>query len=152
MRKLILIAIMAIPAIFASCSQETEDIQGPVRKDIGRRETVTDLTRSLKEYDARFLIRQDENCTKAQARLPHITYSKLDMVKIALADVKGGLRGIGGGAAGVVVGAIDEYTDDVVYQIQHPNVDVLDRRTLYQGIQIAYASVLYSKNMDFHNQ
>lgn len=301
MRKLILIAIMAIPAIFASCSQEMEDIQEPVRKDIGRRETVTDLTRSLKEYDARFLIRQDENSTKVQARLPHITYSKLDMVKIALADVKGGLRGIGGGAAGVVVGAatsslikfgkmtfskllwatikenivtphvyhsndgciyadsigfyhneleyamyssdresykksstelvaeanarmmlisggynregglplplqlslasdidrvreaddnlsyseyckwlkgldpedneyldfcaeyiytavyanfsdIDGYTDDVVYQIQHSNVDVQDKRTLYQGIQIAYASILYSKNMDFHNQ
>jgi len=39
----------------------------------------------------------------------------------------------------------------VIYQIQHSNVDVQDKQTLYSGIQIAYASILYSQNMNFKN-
>lgn len=301
MKKTFAIVSMVILFILSSCSQDPDGIQESSTKNVGRTETVADLTYSLKEYDARFFIQDKGNSIAAPARLPQITYSKRDMVKIALADVKGGLRGIGGGGAGVIVGAatsslikfgkmtvskllwasikdnvlsphiyhsndeciyadsigfyhneleyamystdresykksstelvananarmmlisggyacgggmplfqqlslasdidkvkdvddnlsypeyckrlkelnpedseyldfcaeyiytavfanlsnIDSYTDEVIYQIQHSNLDVQDRRTLYQGIQVAYASILYSKNMEFHNQ
>ncbi|WP_297243169.1 hypothetical protein [uncultured Prevotella sp.] len=46
---------------------------------------------------------------------------------------------------------LDEYTDNVMYQIQHSNIDITDKQTLYSGVQIAYASILYSQNMIFNN-
>lgn len=36
-----------------------------------------------------------------------------------------------------------------MYRIMNSNVDVSDRKTLYNGVQIAYASILYSQNMKF---
>lgn len=301
MKKTFAIVCMVLLFILSSCSQDSDGIQESNNKNVSTAETVADLTHCLKEYDARFTINDKGNSTVEPTRLPQITYSKRDMVKIALADVKGGLRGIGGGAAGVIVGAatsslikfgkmtvskllwasikenvlsphvyhsnseciyadsigfyhneleysmystdresykkssaelvaeanarmtlmsdgytgdgglslslqlslasdidkvkdvddnlsypeyckrlkelnpedseyldfcaeyiytavyanlsdIDSYTDEVIYQIQHSNVDVQDRLTLYNGIQVAYASILYSKNMEFHNQ
>ena len=44
---------------------------------------------------------------------------------------------------------LEEYTQGVMYQIMNSNVDVSDRKTLYKGVQIAYASILYSQNMKF---
>ena len=44
---------------------------------------------------------------------------------------------------------LEEYTQGVMYRIMNSNVDVSDRKTLYNGVQIAYASILYSQNMKF---
>ena len=283
----------------ASCSQDTEVTAEPDRSEIRSSQGVRNLTRQLKEYDSQFTYDNTENLQPV-TRLPKITYSKGDIVKIAISDVKGGLRGVGGGAGGVIVGAatsslikfgtitikkllwgyikdnylrpkvyrsnspcqyadsigyyhndleyamydadrnssdkpslqlvtdanarlltlsagfnkdggltaaeqlsiasdidvirntdetlsfteycnklkeqnpedseyidycaeyiytavyanlsnLAEYTDNVIYQIQHSNVDVQDKQTLYSGIQIAYASILYSQNMNFKN-
>ena len=283
----------------ASCSQDTEVTAEPDRSEIRSSQGVRNLTRQLKEYDSQFTYNNAENLQPV-TRLPKITYSKGDIVKIAISDVKGGLRGVGGGAGGVIVGAatsslikfgtitvkkllwgyikdkyltpkvyrsnslcqyadsigyyhndleyamydadrsssdkpsiqlvadanarlltmstgfnkdsgltaaeqlsiasdidairntdetlsfteycnklkeqnpedseyidycaeyiytavyanlsnLAEYTDNVIYQIQHSNVDVQDKQTLYSGIQIAYASILYSQNMNFKN-
>ena len=283
----------------ASCSQDTEVTAEPDRSEIRSSQGVRNLTRQLKGYDSQFTYNNAENLQPV-TRLPKITYSKGDIVKIAISDVKGGLRGVGGGAGGVIVGAatsslikfgtitvkkllwgyikdkyltpkvyrsnslcqyadsigyyhndleyamydadrsssekpsiqlvadanarlltmstgfnkdggltaaqilsisneldvirntdenlsfteycnklkkhnpedseyidycaeyiytavyanlsnLAEYTDNVIYQIQHSNVDVQDKQTLYSGIQIAYASILYSQNMNFKN-
>ena len=283
----------------ASCSQDTEVTAEPDRSEIRSSQGVRNLTRQLKGYDNQFTYNNAENLQPV-TRLPKITYSKGDIVKIAISDVKGGLRGVGGGAGGVIVGAatsslikfgtitvkkllwgyikdkyltpkvyrsnslcqyadsigyyhndleyamydadrsssdkpsiqlvadanarlltmstgfnkdggltaaeqlsiasdidairntdetlsfteycnklkeqnpedseyidycaeyiytavyanlsnLAEYTDNVIYQIQHSNVDVQDKQTLYSGIQIAYASILYSQNMNFKN-
>ena len=290
---------MLLALTLVSCSQDTEVMVEPERSEIRSLQGVRNLTRQLKEYDSQFTYDNAENLQPV-TRLPKITYSKGDIVKIAISDVKGGLRGVGGGAGGVIVGAatsslikfgtitvkkllwgyikdkyltpkvyrsnslcqyadsigyyhndleyamydadrnssdkpslqlvtdanarlltlsagfnkdggltaaeqlsiasdidvirntdetlsfteycnklkeqnpedseyidycaeyiytavyanlsnLAEYTDNVIYQIQHSNVDVQDKRTLYSGIQIAYASILYSQNMNFKN-
>ena len=298
--KFSLIASVALFSLaLASCSQDTEATAEPERSEIRSSQGIRDLTKQLKEYDSNFTYNNTENLQPV-TRLPKITYSKGDIVKIAISDVKGGLRGVGGGAGGVIVGAatsslikfgtitvkkllwgyikdkyltpkvyrsnslcqyadsigyyhneleyamydadrsssdkpsvqlvadanarlltmstgfnkdggltaaeqlsiasdidairntdenlsfteycnklkeqnpedseyIDycaeyiytavyanlsnlvEYTDNVIYQIQHSNVDVQDKQMLYSGIQIAYASILYSQNMNFKN-
>ena len=290
---------MLLALTLVSCSQDTEVMVEPERSEIRSLQGVRNLTRQLKEYDSQFTYNNAENLQPV-TRLPKITYSKGDIVKIAISDVKGGLRGVGGGAGGVIVGAatsslikfgtitvkkllwgyikdkyltpkvyrsnslcqyadsigyyhndleyamydadrsssdkpsiqlvadanarlltmstgfnkdggltaaeqlsiasdidairntdetlsfteycnklkeqnpedseyidycaeyiytavyanlsnLAEYTDNVIYQIQHSNVDVQDKQTLYSGIQIAYASILYSQNMNFKN-
>ena len=290
---------MLLALTLVSCSQDTEVMVEPERSEIRSLQGVRNLTRQLKEYDSQFTYDNAENLQPV-TRLPKITYSKGDIVKIAISDVKGGLRGVGGGAGGIIVGAatsslikfgtitvkkllwgyikdnylkpkvyrsnslcqyadsigyyhndleyamydadrsssdkpsiqlvadanarlltmstgfnkdsgltaaeqlsiasdidairntdetlsfteycnklkeqnpedseyidycaeyiytavyanlsnLAEYTDNVIYQIQHSNVDVQDKRTLYSGIQIAYASILYSQNMNFKN-
>ena len=290
---------MLLALTLVSCSQDTEVMVEPERSEIRSLQGVRNLTRQLKEYDSQFTYDNTENLQPV-TRLPKITYSKGDIVKIAISDVKGGLRGVGGGAGGVIVGAatsslikfgtitvkkllwgyikdkyltpkvyrsnslcqyadsigyyhndleyamydadrsssdkpsiqlvadanarlltmstgfnkdggltaaqilsisneldvirntdenlsfteycnklkkhnpedseyidycaeyiytavyanlsnLAEYTDNVIYQIQHSNVDVQDKQTLYSGIQIAYASILYSQNMNFKN-
>ena len=296
--KFSLIASVALFSLaLASCSQDTEATAEPERSEIRSSQGIRDLTKQLKEYDSNFTYNNTENLQPV-TRLPKITYSKGDIVKIAISDVKGGLRGVGGGAGGVIVGAatsslikfgtitvkkllwgyikdkyltpkvyrsnslcqyadsigyyhneleyamydadrsssdkpsvqlvadanarlltmstgfnkdggltaaeqlliasdidairntdenlsfteycnklkeqnpedseyidycaeyiytavyanlsnLDEYTDNVIYQIQHSNVDVQDKQTLYNGIQIAYASILYFQNMNF---
>ncbi len=298
--KFSLIASVALFSLaLASCSQDTEATAEPERSEIRSSQGIRDLTKQLKEYDSNFTYNNTENLQPV-TRLPKITYSKGDIVKIAISDVKGGLRGVGGGAGGVIVGAatsslikfgtitvkkllwgyikdkyltpkvyrsnslcqyadsigyyhneleyamydadrsssdkpsvqlvadanarlltmstgfnkdggltaaeqlsiasdidairntdenlsfteycnklkeqnpedseyidycaeyiytavyanlsnLDEYTDNVIYQIQHSNVDVQDKQMLYSGIQIAYASILYSQNMNFKN-
>ena len=290
-------SVMLMSLTFASCSQDTSATEDPQYSEIRSLQDIHDLTRQLKEYDSNFTYDNTENLQPV-TRLPKITYSKGDIVKIAISDVKGGLRGVGGGAGGVIVGAatsslikfgtitvkkllwgyikdnylkpkvyhsnslcqyadsigyyhneleyamydadrsssdkpsvqlvadanarlltmstgfnkdggltaaeqlsiasdidairntdenlsfteycnklkeqnpedseyidycaeyiytavyanlsnLDEYTDNVIYQIQHSNVDVQDKQTLYNGIQIAYASILYFQNMNF---
>ena len=297
--KLLFAGVALFSLTLASCSQDTEVTAEPDRSEIRSSQGVRNLTRQLKEYDSQFTYDNTENLQPV-TRLPKITYSKGDIVKIAISDVKGGLRGVGGGAGGIIVGAatsslikfgtitvkkllwgyikdnylkpkvyrsnslcqyadsigyyhndleyamydadrsssdkpsiqlvadanarlltmstgfnkdggltaaeqlsiasdidairntdetlsfteycnklkeqnpedseyidycaeyiytavyanlsnLAEYTDNVIYQIQHSNVDVQDKQTLYSGIQIAYASILYSQNMNFKN-
>ena len=297
--KLLFAGVALFSLTLASCSQDTEVTAEPDRSEIRSSQGIRNLTRQLKEYDSQFTYNNAENLQPV-TRLPKITYSKGDIVKIAISDVKGGLRGVGGGAGGVIVGAatsslikfgtitvkkllwgyikdkyltpkvyrsnspcqyadsigyyhndleyamydadrnssdkpslqlvtdanarlltlsagfnkdggltaaeqlsiasdidvirntdetisfteycnklkeqnpedseyidycaeyiytavyanlsnLAEYTDNVIYQIQHSNVDVQDKQTLYSGIQIAYASILYSQNMNFKN-
>ena len=297
--KLLFAGVALFSLTLASCSQDTEVTAEPDRSEIRSSQGVRNLTRQLKEYDSQFTYDNTENLQPV-TRLPKITYSKGDIVKVAISDVKGGLRGVGGGAGGVIVGAatsslikfgtitvkkllwgyikdnylkpkvyrsnslcqyadsigyyhndleyamydadrsssdkpsiqlvadanarlltmstgfnkdggltaaeqlsiasdidairntdetlsfteycnklkeqnpedseyidycaeyiytavyanlsnLAEYTDNVIYQIQHSNVDVQDKQTLYSGIQIAYASILYSQNMNFKN-
>ena len=284
----------------SSCSQEVEESQEQQRKELRSSSSIKELTEQLKAYNSQFSASTIVEQQEAVSRIPKITYSKGDMVKIAISDVKGGLRGVGGGAAGVIVGAatsslikfgkitvkkliwgyikdnylkpyihnsnstcqyadsigyyhneleyaiyssdrssysrpslelvsdanarmltmssgfnrdggltaaqmlsisneldvirntdeslsfkeycsklkeqnpedaeyidycaeyiytavyanlsnLDEYTDNVMYQIQHSNIDITDKQTLYSGVQIAYASILYSQNMIFNN-
>ena len=284
----------------SSCSQEVEESQEQQRKELRSSSSIKELTEQLKAYNSLFSASTIVEPQEAVSRIPKITYSKGDMVKIAISDVKGGLRGVGGGAAGVIVGAatsslikfgkitvkkliwgyikdnylkpyihnsnstcqyadsigyyhneleyamyssdrssysrpslelvsdanarmltmssgfnrdggltaaqmlsisneldvirntdeslsfkeycsklkeqnpedaeyidycaeyiytavyanlsnLDEYTDNVMYQIQHSNIDITDKQTLYSGVQIAYASILYSQNMTFNN-
>ena len=88
----------------ASCSQDTEATAEPERSEIRSSQGIRALTKQLKDYDSRFTYNNAENLQPV-TRLPKITYSKGDIVKIAISDVKGGLRGVGGGAGGVIVGA-----------------------------------------------
>ena len=298
-KPLLLASAIFLSLTLASCSQDTDVVDGQKRSEVRSLKCVSDLTNQLKKYDRQFVYDNTENLQPV-TRLPKITYSKGDIVKIAISDVKGGLRGVGGGAGGVIVGAatsslikfgtitvkkllwgyikdkyltpkvyrsnspcqyadsigyyhndleyamydadrnssdkpslqlvtdanarlltlsagfnkdggltaaeqlsiasdidvirntdetlsfteycnklkeqnpedseyidycaeyiytavyanlsnLAEYTDNVIYQIQHSNVDVQDKQTLYSGIQIAYASILYSQNMNFKN-
>ncbi len=299
-KKIFLFAsILGILAL-SSCSQEVEESQEQQRKELRSSSSIKELTEQLKAYNSRFSASTIVEPQEAVSRIPKITYSKGDMVKIAISDVKGGLRGVGGGAAGVIVGAatsslikfgkitvkkliwgyikdnylkpyihnsnstcqyadsigyyhneleyamyssdrssysrpslelvsdanarmltmssgfnrgggltaaqmlsisneldvirntdeslsfkeycsklkeqnpedaeyidycaeyiytavyanlsnLDEYTDNVMYQIQHSNIEITDKQTLYSGVQIAYASILYSQNMIFNN-
>ena len=93
---------MLLSLTLASCSQDTEVLLEPNRSEIRSSQSVRDLTRQLKEYDSQFTCDNSENL-QSVTRLPKITYSKGDIVKIAISDVKGGLRGVGGGAGGIIV-------------------------------------------------
>ena len=95
---------MLLSLTFASCSQDTSATEDPQYSEIRSSQGVRNLTRQLKEYDSQFTYNNAENLQPV-TRLPKITYSKGDIVKIAISDVKGGLRGVGGGAGGVIVGA-----------------------------------------------
>ena len=299
-KKIFLFAIILGLLALSSCSQESEESQEQHRKELRSSSSIKELTEQLKAYNSQFSASTIVEPQEAVSRIPKITYSKGDMVKIAISDVKGGLRGVGGGAAGVIVGAatsslikfgkitvkkliwgyikdnylkpyihnsnstcqyadsigyyhneleyamyssdrssysrpslelvsdanarmltmssgfnrdggltaaqmlsisneldvirntdetlsfaeycsklkeqnpedaeyidycaeyiytavyanlsnLDEYTDNVMYQIQHSNIDITDKQTLYSGVQIAYASILYSQNMIFNN-
>lgn len=292
-------SILGILAL-SSCSQEVEESQEQQRQELRSSSNIKELAEQLKAYNSQFSASTIVEQQETVSRIPKITYSKGDMVKIAISDVKGGLRGVGGGAAGVIVGAatsslikfgkitvkkliwgyikdnylkpyihnsnstcqyadsigyyhneleyamyssdrssysrpslelvsdanarmltmssgfnrdggltaaqmlsisneldvirntdetlsfaeycsklkeqnpedaeyidycaeyiytavyanlsnLDEYTDNVMYQIQHSNIDITDKQTLYSGVQIAYASILYSQNMIFNN-
>ena len=102
--KLLFAGVALFSLTLASCSQDTEVTAEPDRSEIRSSQGVRNLTRQLKEYDSQFTYDNTENLQPV-TRLPKITYSKGDIVKIAISDVKGGLRGVGGGAGGVIVGA-----------------------------------------------
>ena len=259
----------------ASCSDSSDVVQEKEQKTVQQYESVDELTRQLKEYNSQFMIKN--GVENDMSRGVKVTYSKSDIVKIAISDVKGGIRGSGGGPGGAIVGAatsslikfskitlkkllwgyikenyltphvyksngdgqyadsigyyhneleyamydydresarrpsgglslsaqlalasdiddireadeslsfkeyckrmkqqhpedaeyidfcaeyiytavyanisdLEEYTQGVMYRIMNSNVDVSDRKTLYNGVQIAYASILYSQNMKF---
>ena len=102
--KLLFAGVALFSLTLASCSQDTEVTAEPDRSEIRSSQGVRNLTRQLKEYDSQFTYNNAENLQPV-TRLPKITYSKGDIVKITISDVKGGLRGVGGGAGGVIVGA-----------------------------------------------
>lgn len=97
-------SILGILAL-SSCSQEVEESQEQQRKELRSSSNIKELTEQLKAYNSKFSASTFVEPQEAVSRIPKITYSKGDMVKIAISDVKGGLRGVGGGAAGVIVGA-----------------------------------------------
>ena len=104
-KKIFLFAsILGILAL-SSCSQESEESQEQHRKELRSSSSIKELTEQLKAYNSQFSASTIVEPQEAVSRIPKITYSKGDMVKIAISDVKGGLRGVGGGAAGVIVGA-----------------------------------------------
>ena len=104
-KKIFLFAsILGILAL-SSCSQESEESQEQQRKELRSSSSIKELTEQLKAYNSQFSASTIVEPQEAVSRIPKITYSKGDMVKIAISDVKGGLRGVGGGAAGVIVGA-----------------------------------------------
>lgn len=103
-KTLFLTGAVLLSMTLASCSQDTDATMEQERSEVLSSQSVSDLTLQLKEYDSRFIYDNTDNL-QPQTRLPKITYSKGDIVKIAISDVKGGLRGVGGGAGGVIVGA-----------------------------------------------
>ena len=104
-KKIFLFAsILGILAL-SSCSQESEESQEQQRKELRSSSSIKELTEQLKAHNSQFSASTIVESQEAVSRIPKITYSKGDMVKIAISDVKGGLRGVGGGAAGVIVGA-----------------------------------------------
>lgn len=104
-KKIFLFAsILGILAL-SSCSQESEESQEQQRKELRSFSSIKELTEQLKAYNSQFSASTIVEPQETVSRIPKITYSKGDMVKIAISDVKGGLRGVGGGAAGIIVGA-----------------------------------------------
>ena len=94
---------IAMCMAFASCSDSSDVVQEKEQKTVQQYESVDELTRQLKEYNSRFMIKNGgEN---DMSRGVKVTYSKGDIVKIAISDVKGGIRGSGGGPGGAIVGA-----------------------------------------------
>ena len=43
----------------------------------------------------------------------------------------------------------DDYTKEVLYMLKKSNVDVSSTDLAYRGIQIAFASILYSESMTY---
>lgn len=97
-------SILGILAL-SSCSQEVEESQEQQRQELRSSSNIKELAEQLKAYNSQFSASTIVEQQETVSRIPKITYSKGDMVKIAISDVKGGLRGVGGGAAGVIVGA-----------------------------------------------
>lgn len=94
---------IAMCMALASCSDSSDVVQEKERKTVLQYESVDELARQLKEYNSQFLIKNGgENDISRGVK---VTYSKSDIVKIAISDVKGGIRGAGGGPGGAIVGA-----------------------------------------------
>ena len=104
-KKNFLFASILVILALSSCSQEVEESQEQQRQELRSSSNIKELTEQLKTYNSKFSASTFVEPQEAVSRIPKITYSKGDMVKIAISDVKGGLRGVGGGAAGVIVGA-----------------------------------------------
>lgn len=102
-KKFLFASAIAMCMAFASCSDSSDVVQEKEQKIVQQYESVDELTRQLKEYNSRFMIKNGgEN---DMSRGVKVTYSKSDIVKIAISDVKGGIRGAGGGPGGAIVGA-----------------------------------------------
>ena len=94
---------LAMSLTLASCSDSSDVVQEKERKTVQQYESVDELTRQLKEYNSQFMIKN--GVENDMSRGVKVTYSKGDIVKIAISDVKGGIRGSGGGPGGAIVGA-----------------------------------------------
>ena len=94
---------IAMCMALASCSDSSDVVQEKEQKTVQQYESVDELTRQLKEYNSRFMIKN--GVENDMSRGVKVTYSKGDIVKIAISDVKGGIRGSGGGPGGAIVGA-----------------------------------------------
>ena len=102
-KTLLFASAIAMCMAFASCSDSSDVIQEKEQKTILQYESVDELTRQLKEYNTQFMIKN--GVENDMSRGVKVTYSKSDIVKIAISDVKGGIRGSGGGPGGAIVGA-----------------------------------------------
>lgn len=94
---------LAMSLTLASCSDSSDVVQEKEQKTVQQYESVDELTRQLKEYNSQFMIKN--GVENDMSRGVKVTYSKGDIVKIAISDVKGGIRGSGGGPGGAIVGA-----------------------------------------------
>ena len=83
--------------ILSSCSSGES-----VSSDGTSQTTVKELTACLARQDSAYGILSEP---ETRIIMPTVTFTGRDKFKIALADVKGGLRGLGGGVIGVVGGA-----------------------------------------------
>ena len=102
-KTLLFASAIAMCMAFASCSDSSDVVQEKEQKTVQQYESVDELTRWLKEYNTQFMIKNGgENDISRGVK---VTYSKSDIVKIAISDVKGGIRGSGGGPGGAIVGA-----------------------------------------------
>ena len=102
-KTLLFASAIAMCMAFASCSDSSDVVQEKEQKTVLQYESVDELTRWLKEYNTQFMIKNGgENDISRGVK---VTYSKSDIVKIAISDVKGGIRGSGGGPGGAIVGA-----------------------------------------------
>ena len=102
-KKFLFASAIAMCMAFASCSDSSDVVQEKEQKTVQQYESVDELTRQLKEYNSRFMIKN--GVENDMSRGVKVTYSKGDIVKIAISDVKGGIRGSGGGPGGAIVGA-----------------------------------------------
>ena len=84
---------LAMSLTLASCSDSSDVVQEKEQKTVQQYESVDELTRQLKEYNSQFLIKN--GVENDMSRGVKVTYSKSDIVKIAISDVKGGIRGSG---------------------------------------------------------
>ena len=94
---------LAMSLTLASCSDSSDVVQEKEQKTVQQYESVDELTKQLKEYNSQFMIKN--GVENDMSRGVKVTYSKSDIVKIAISDVKGGIRGAGGGPGGAIVGA-----------------------------------------------
>lgn len=102
-KTLFFASAIAMCMAFASCSDSSDVVQEKEQKTVQQYESVDELTRQLKEYNSQFMIKN--GIENDMSRGVKVTYSKSDIVKIAISDVKGGIRGSGGGPGGAIVGA-----------------------------------------------
>lgn len=102
-KKFLFASAIAMCMAFASCSDSSDVVQEKEQKTVQQYESVDELTRQLKEYNSQFMIKN--GVENDMSRGVKVTYSKGDIVKIAISDVKGGIRGSGGGPGGAIVGA-----------------------------------------------
>lgn len=102
-KKFLFASAIAMCMAFASCSDSSDVVQEKEQKTVQQYESVDELTRQLKEYNSQFMIKN--GIENDMSRGVKVTYSKGDIVKIAISDVKGGIRGSGGGPGGAIVGA-----------------------------------------------
>ena len=97
MKQLRLTILLMTLIILSSCSSGES-----VSSECTSQTTVKELTAYLARQDSAYVILSEP---ETRIIMPTVTFTGRDKFKIALADVKGGLRGLGGGVIGVVGGA-----------------------------------------------
>lgn len=101
----ILVGALVAACSLTSCSNDEDTEPTGQRAAIvleSRTTTVGELTERLRSYNRNLGCKYTDAPFKS---LPKPTFTTKDKIKIAIADVKGGLRGAGGGVPGVIVGA-----------------------------------------------
>lgn len=104
-KQFLFLGILAAFYALSSCSDDevSDSFESPPSVlGVSRAMTVDELTDQLRLYDRDIGLAYSDAPFKS---LKPVTFTTKDKIKIALADVKGGLRGAGGGVPGVIVGA-----------------------------------------------
>ena len=89
MKQLRLTILLMTLIILSSCSSGES-----VSSECTSQTTVKELTAYLARQDSAYVILSEP---ETRIIMPTVTFTGRDKFKIALADVKGGLRGLGGG-------------------------------------------------------